>query len=95
MRLLIRPRPDIDVAVMEEAPFVADRTILRDPGLDDQVERFPVSLVHPNRIAIGRRDLPWDASHEADLYAAARHNVGERHFLGDADRLPPISDRIS
>ena len=57
---------------MEKAPFVADRAILRRPGLDDQVERFPVPLVHPNRIAIGRRDLPWHAPHEADLDAAAR-----------------------
>ena len=29
MRLLVRPRPDIDVAVMEEAAFVAERSIVR------------------------------------------------------------------
>ena len=39
VRLLVRPRPDVDVAVVPEAPFPVER-LGRRPGLQDQVVRL-------------------------------------------------------
>ena len=82
-------------AVMEEAALVAERAVVVGPAFDDQVERLPVALVHPHRVAVRRQDLVRHAAHEAGLEAAVRQHVDHRHLLGDAHRLAAVGDRIA
>ena len=90
-----RPRPDIDLPAMEEAALEADRPIVVRPGLDDHVERFPLALVHPHRVAVRGRDLVWHAAHEPRLQPAARQHIDHRHLLRDAHRLAAVGDRVA
>src|SRR2546425_875391 len=41
MRLLVRPRPDIHLPVVEVLPFPVEGTIVTGPGLQDQVVASP------------------------------------------------------
>ena len=63
-RLLIGTRPNVDVAVMEELTLVAHRSVVTGPGLDDEVDRLPLPLVHANGIAVCRQHLIGHAAHE-------------------------------
>src|SRR5580704_6441992 len=72
MRLLVRPRPDVDHAVVKEPALMTYRTVMSRPGLDDEIERFPVPLVHAYRIAVRGCDLPRHTAHEAHFHTAAR-----------------------
>ena len=92
-RLLIRPRPDVDVAVMEELALPAERAVGRRHRLQDQVVRFPVAAHQIGRVAVGRRDLVGRALDEAHLQPAARQYVEPGHLLGDAHRVGPVGDR--
>jgi len=65
MRVLIRPGPDIDIPVVEETPFVTDRTIMIGPSLDDEIDRLPLPLVHAHGIAVGRQHLIGHAAHKS------------------------------
>ena len=72
MGLLPGPRPDVDVAMVEEAPFMGEGTIVPRPGLDDEIHRLPLALVHAHGVAVGGRDLIGHAAHEAAFEAALR-----------------------
>jgi len=39
---------------MEEAAFVTEWAVVMGPAFDDEIERLPVTLVHPHRIAVRR-----------------------------------------
>ncbi len=95
MRLLVGPRPDVDPARVEEAALVAERAVVAGEGLEDEVDRLPLALVGVDRVGVGGRNLVGHAAHEADLDAAVREDVGERHLLGDAHRLAAVGDRIA
>src|ERR1700745_1034800 len=64
MRLLVRARPNVDVAVVKEPPFMADRAIVAGPGLDDEVYGLPLPLVHARGIAVRRQPLIGHPAHE-------------------------------
>ena len=67
----------------------------RRPRLDDEIDAFPQALDGLRRVGIGGEDLVGHAAHEADIEAAARDAVDHRHFLGDADRIAAVGDRIA
>jgi len=95
MRLLHRARPDIDGAVMKETALVAERPVVMGPAFDDEVERFPMALVHAYGVAVGGQHLVRHAAHEARLKPPVREHVDHRHLLGDAHRLAAIGDGIA
>jgi len=76
-------------------PFVADRPVVIGPGLDDEVHRLPLALVHAHRIAVGGQHLIGHATHEAAFEPAFREHVDHRHLLGDAHGLAAVGDRIA
>ena len=80
---------------MEEAALVTERAVVVGPAFDDEIERLPVALVHPHRIAVRRQNLIRHAAHESRLQAAVGEHVDHRHLFGDAHRLPPVGDRIA
>src|SRR5579872_2420308 len=67
MRLLIGTRPDVHGAVVEKAALVAERAIMRGPRLHDQVQRFPLPLVHAHGVAVGGQHLVGHAAHETSF----------------------------
>ena len=54
-----------------------------------------MTLVHANGIAVRRQNLIRYAAHEAGLQPAARQHVDHGHFLGHADWLSAVRDRIA
>ena len=50
---------------MEEPAFEAERRVVSGPRFDDKVERFPMPLVHPHRVAVRRQDFVWHTADEA------------------------------
>src|SRR5215470_16415189 len=75
MRLLVRARPDVDVAVVKEPPFMADRAVVAGPGFDDEVHGLPLPLVHAHGIAVRRQHLIGHAAYEAAFEAPFREHV--------------------
>ena len=76
-------------------PSWRHRAVVAGPGLDDEVHRLPLALVHAHRIAVGRQHLVGHAAHEAAFEPPFREDVDHRHLLGDAHRLPAVGDRIA
>ena len=95
MRLLIRAWPNVDVAVLEEAPFVDKWPAVGRPCLDDQVESFPLPLVAADWIAVCRRKFVGNATYEADFKPAVRQHVDQCHFLSDTNRITTIRNWIA
>jgi hypothetical protein len=81
--------------MMKKPAFVAEWAVVVCPALNDKIERFPVPLVHPHRIAIRRQDLIRHAPYEPGLQATVRKHIYHRHLFGDANRLPAVGDRIA
>ncbi len=92
-RLLQRPRPDVDVAVVEELAFPVERAVGRRHRLQDQVVRLPIAPHQIGRVAVRRCDLIGRALDEPHLEPAARQHVEPRHLLGDAHRVGAVGDR--
>src|SRR2546425_7505402 len=95
MRLLVRPRPDIHLPVVEVLPFPVEGTIVTGPGLQDQVVGLPKALHHTRWPVVAGRKLVRHAPDEADLQAAARVDVDHSHFLSHAHGLAPVGDRVA
>src|SRR6516225_3957248 len=89
-RLLQWPRPDVDVAVLEELALPAERAVGRRHRLQDQVVRLPVATHQIGWVAVRRGDLVGCALDEAHLQPAARQYVEPRHLLGDTHRVWPV-----
>ncbi len=93
MRLLVGPRPDVDVAVLEELALPAEGSVMRRERLQDEVVRFPEAIRMAHRHRIGRMQLVGHALHEPHLEAAARDHVDHRELFGDAQRIRIVRDR--
>jgi len=92
-RLLVGPRPDVDVAVVEEFALPVERPIGRRHRLQNEVVRLPIAAHQIGGVAVGRRDLigrPFDQPH---LQPAARQDVEPGHLLGDPHRVGAVGDR--
>ena len=101
MRLLVGPRPDVDVAVGEMLALPAERAVVMGQGLVDQVDRLPEALADADRVGVARGHLGAARFDKADFEPAARDDVGGRVFLGGAhrvlahrDQVPMLSSRI-
>ena len=91
--LLQRPRPDVDVAVVEELALPIERTVGRRHRLQDQIVRLPIAAHQIGRVAVGRCDFVGRALDQAHFQPAARQYVEPRHLLGDAHRVGAVGDR--
>src|SRR5262249_39137186 len=69
--LLVRTRPDIDLARVKPAAFEAKWPIVRGPGLDDHIVRFPQALHATERQHISRCSFIWYTAHKPTLQATA------------------------
>src|SRR5215831_2737940 len=69
--LLVRTRPDIDLACVKPAAFKAKWPIVRGPGLDDHIVRFPQSLHTTERQHISRCSFIRYTAHKPTLQASA------------------------
>ena len=94
-RLLDRPRPDVDVAVVEILAFPVERPIRGGQCFQDQVVRFPIPPHQARGIGVGGRDLIRRALHQPHLQTAAGQHVQPRHLFRDAHRVGPVGDRIA
>ena len=70
MRLLIGPRPNVDLALMQPLALVVKWSVFRRPRFDDQVDRFPQAFRRLGRVCVGSEQLVWDAAHEAAVEPA-------------------------
>jgi len=95
MRLLPDPRPDVDLAVLEELSVPIERRVVGGHRLDDEIVRLPESVHQLGRIAVRSGDLIGDALDEAHVEAAARDHIDGRKLLGGAQRIGPVADRIA
>src|SRR5207245_8029121 len=95
VRLLVRARPDVHLAVMEVLAFPVERTVVARPRLHDEVVSFPEAVHHPGRPMVPRRHLVRHPAHEPALEPAARVDVDHRHLLGHAHRLATVRDRVA
>src|SRR2546425_9278070 len=95
VRLLVRPRPDVHLPVVEVLALPVEGAVVARPRLHDQIVGLPEALHHTGRPMISGRYLVWDAAHEPALQAAARVDVDHRHLLGHAYGLAPVRDRIA
>ena len=95
MRLLDRPRPDVDVAQLVELAVEGERLRL-GPRLDDQVVSFAVLVAQRDRgLAVGEIRVHRRADRKAAHEAAARNAVQHGHFFGDADGRVVQRNRIA
>ena len=86
MRLLDRPRPDVDVAQLVVAAVESER-LARRPGLDDQVMRLGVFLPGQGRdLAVAEVGVHRGADREAGHQPAAADAVEHGELLGHAHR---------
>src|SRR5918997_1613248 len=74
MRPLHRPRPDIEEAVGEEAPLVAQRPVL-GPGAEDHIQRLLEALARRHRADRTGPVFHRRAEGKGDLDPAARQYV--------------------
>ena len=93
VRLLPRPRPDVDVPVREVFPLPGKRPVLMRQRLSDQIDGFPVTLDVVDGVGVVRRHLGAARLDEADLETAAADDVGRRVLLGHAYRVLPQRDQ--
>ena len=93
MRLLVGARPDVDRAVVEMRPLPVERAVMAGHRLQDQIVRLPEAVDQIGRVGVGRRDLERHALDKPHIEPAARDDVDDRIFLGDADRVVAVADR--
>ena len=95
MRLLQRPRPQVDVAQLRELAVEAEH-LLGGPGLDDQVVRFQIFLAQQRRgFAVTEVGVHRGADRKAGDQAPAAEHVEHREFLGHPNRRIVQRDRIA
>src|SRR5262245_25878753 len=82
MRLLVGPRPEVDVLHLVVAAAERERPGL-GPGAHDQVVRFVEAVVREGRVDAEGVVLGADAAHEAADQAPAADHVDHRVLLGD------------
>ena len=86
VRLLHRPRPDVDIALLVEAA-VEGKGVLLGPGPHYQVVRLVVALAqHARVLAIGKTGVHRRPDREAGDQPPARDAVDHREFFGDPGR---------
>ena len=86
MRLLDRPRPDVDVALLVEAA-VEGECFLLGPGFHDEVMRLEIFFAqHRGVLAIGVASVHRRPDRETGDEASARDAVDHRELFGDAGR---------
>jgi len=86
MRLLHRPRPDVDIALLVEAA-VERKGVLFGPGPHYQVVRLVVPLAqHARVLAIGETGVHRRPDREPGDQPPARDAVDHREFLGNPGR---------
>ena len=88
MRVRVRPRPGIDVAVLVVLAFPAEGT-RRRPGLDDEVVRFLVALPVERRGGVVGDALASGAAHPAADQSASRNHVDLSQLFGQPERVVP------
>ena len=92
MRLLIRPRPRIEVAVGVEIAVIGGRAVLR-PGLQDDVDRLAMALARGRRIDRIGPVFHAGAERKRDLEASLRHHVEHGVFFRQPVRIFEIGRR--
>ena len=95
MRLLPHPRPDIDVPVLKEFAVPIEVFVVGGHRLENEIVRLPEAVHQLGRIAVRRGDLVGDALDKTHVEPAARNHVDGRQFLGGAQRIGPVPDRIA
>ena len=95
MGLLVGPRPDVHLAMVEVLALPVERAVVARPRFHDQVVGLPEALHHARGAMIARRHLVGHAAHEAAFEAAARVDVDHGHLFGHAHGLAPVGDGIA
>src|SRR2546425_8831892 len=95
MRLLVRPRPDIHLPVMEVLPFPVEGTIVTGPGLQDQIVGLPKTLHHARWPMVAGRKLVRHAPDKADFQTAVRVDDNHSHLLGHSHGHAPVGERVT
>ena len=95
MRLLPHPRPDVHLPVLKKLALPVEHLVVGGHRLEDEIVRLPEALHQLGRIAVGGGDLVGNALDESHVEAAARDHVDGREFLGGAQRVGPVPDRIA
>ena len=95
MRLLVRPRPDVHLSMVEVLALPVEGAVVARPRLHDQVVGFPEPLHHAGRPVIAGRDLVRHAPHEPALEAPPRVHVDHRHLLRHPHGLAAVRDGIA
>ena len=86
MRLLIRPRPRVEVAVGEEIAVVGGRAVLR-PGLQDDVDQLAMAMARARRIDRIGPVFHAGAERKRDFKAPFRHHVEHGVFFRQPVRI--------
>ena len=94
-RLLDRPRPDVDVSVVEVLALPVEWPVGGGQRLQDEIMRLPVAPHQPRGVRVGRRDLVRRALHQPHLQPPARQHVQPGHLLGHPHRIGSVGDRIA
>ena len=95
MRLLDRPRPDVDVALLVEAA-VEGEGLLLGPRLHDEVVRLEIALAQHRRVlAVGVAGVHRRADREAGDQPPARDAVDHREFFGHPRRRVVERERVA
>ncbi len=95
MRLLPRPRPDVDIAIVKESALPVEWSVLVGHCLENEIVRLPELVHHADGILVGAGELVRHAFDEAHLQPPARDHVDGGKLLGDAQRIGAMADRIS
>ncbi len=95
MRLLIRPRPHIDLTLVNPFAFVVERPVMGGPGFLDKINRFPKPLGRLGRITVRRKQFIRHTAHETALQPAIGNVIDHGHFLGAPDGIGKIGHRVA
>ena len=93
--LLQRARPDVDVAILEILTFPIEWPRGRRHRLDDQVVRFPIAAHQTGGIGVGGVNFVRRALDEPHFQPPTREHVEPGHFLGHANRIGAVRNRVA
>src|SRR5271166_5620994 len=95
MRLLHRPRPDVDVALLVEAA-VERKGVLFGPRPQNEIMRLVISLAqHARVLAVGVAGVHWRTDRKSGDQPPARNAVDHREFFGHSSRWVVERQRIA
>ena len=92
MRILVGPRPDVDVAVVVILAFEVERPVVCRHGLDDEVVCLPEPLHHVHGLAVGRHDL--ERRFESIYFQTGSLILDYDLNVVTADKLPVRMDEL-